>query len=358
VIVPSGEMLIGLVPAAVVLVDVHGRVLHANVEARSQYGDALGAVMRAPEAHRATATLPSGGSAHATLALDVPVQRVVQASFRVLPLEDDGVDWGAARMIVVLVDRTEAHAIARMRTDFVAHASHELRTPLASLSGFIETLRGPAADDPEAQRQFLDIMAAQAQRMQRLIDRLLYLSRVQVLEHQRPRDVVDAEDVLDRVLDETAMLLRGRPLLLDLQTPETPLRVHGEEDQIVQVLLNLVENAMKYAGGPTAGRRRDGLVTISVFAREAGRDNDRWPTHSGVLFGVSDDGIGIAPQHLPRLTERFYRVGGKQTGDAPQPGTGLGLSIVKHIVDRHGGRLVIESEPGRGTTCLVWLPAA
>jgi len=341
------------VPAALVLLDLHGVVRHANREAVAQFGDTLGALMRHPAAQRALRGLPGGAVVQAMLVLDVPVRRVVQVAFRAL--EPEALPWAEGGVIAVLADRTEVDAVDRMRTDFVAHASHELRTPLASLVGFIDTLRGPAADDPEAQRQFLGIMAGQAGRMQRLIDRLLMLSKVQRLEHHRPKAVVDAGVVLDRVMDETAMMLRGRPVMLDLCPVEEEMPFRGDEDQIVQVLVNLIENAVKYAHGPGARPRREGLVTVSVLARVAGAEEDRWPERSGVVFSVSDDGAGIAEQHLPRLTERFYRVGGKVDGEVPS-GSGLGLSIVKHIVDRHGGRLLIESEEGVGTTCLVWVP--
>jgi two-component system phosphate regulon sensor histidine kinase PhoR len=255
---------------------------------------------------------------------------------------------------VVLADRTRERAVERMRADFVANASHELRTPLASLIGFIDTLRGPAADDAPAQQRFLAIMAEQAARMNRLIDDLLSLSRIELTEHQQPSARVDLGTLLPRLVAGFEPRLQGRKVTLDLAVAPALPPVTGDADQLAQVVQNLLENAVKYG-------REGGTVRLRAdpVARAPGGDGPRerrWPARPGVVLTVADEGQGIPRQHLPRLTERFYRV---DTGRSRAAGgTGLGLAIVKHVVNRHRGQLLIESEEGVGTTVSVWLPQA
>lgn len=331
--------LVELIPVPIVLLDMEGHLRHVNRTAKGLFGDSINAVVRHPAAQAVLAGLPREMIETTLLELDVPVRRVVRASFRRWEKSMRAVGWDFDGVVMVLADHTEAAVVDRIRTDFVAHASHELRTPLASLTGFIETLQGPAANDPAAQQQFLAIMAGQAARMQRLIDRLLYLSRVQRLEHTRPQQMVSAGDITDRVLEETCVMMRNADASLTVEAPEDDIFFPADEDQIVQVLLNLTENAVKYGGSGVA-------ITLSAQPSKRG----------GVVFAVVDDGEGIEPDHIPRLTERFYRV--EKRGKVSPEGTGLGLSIVKHVVDRHGGRLTIDSAPGRGTRCSVWFPPA
>ncbi|GBQ14326.1 sensor histidine kinase [Swaminathania salitolerans] len=319
------------------LLDDGGRILHANRTARSTFGDTLGAVIRHPAVQSVLSSLTPETAVVTRVELDVPVRRIVQVTFRKWPDRfARSVDWEEG-VLAVLEDCSETEVVDRMRADFVAYASHELRTPLASLMGFIETLQGPASDDPAAQQQFLAIMAAQAARMERLIERLLYLSRVQRLEHLRPHAVVAAQDLMDRLLEDSHILMRDSDARLVILPVEEELFFPADEDQIVQVLLNLVENALKY-GGPGIE------IRVGIVAEGA----------RGVEIVVSDNGRGVDTQHVPRLTERFYRVEGR--ANAAQSGTGLGLAIVKHIVDRHGGRFRIESAPGKGMSCRIWLP--
>jgi two-component system phosphate regulon sensor histidine kinase PhoR len=282
-----------------------------------------------------------GTAQSADLLLPVPVEREVHAT--VIPFAGKLPD--GTRALVVLSDRTRERAVERMRADFVANASHELRTPLASVMGFVETLRGSAADDPPAQQRFLAIMAEQAARMNRLIDDLLSLSRIEISEHTPPGDSVDVGQVVARVLAGFEVRLSERRQALDLDIAEGLSRVPGDADQLAQVVQNLVDNAMKYG-------REGGAVAVSVRAEASGRFGPR----PGVVLAVRDDGAGIARAHLPRLTERFYRVDAGRSRGAG--GTGLGLAIVKHIVNRHRGRLVIDSEEGKGSTFSVWLPLA
>jgi two-component system phosphate regulon sensor histidine kinase PhoR len=253
---------------------------------------------------------------------------------------------GGAGVLAVLSDRTRERAVERTRADFVANASHELRTPLASLIGFIDTLRGPAADDPPAQARFLDIMAEQAARMNRLIDDLLSLSRIEITEHQAPADDLDIEELTGRILAGFELRIRQRGMRLDYW-PEPGLpRVLGDTDQFEQVVQNLVDNALKYG-------REGGAIRVKITPAAPG---GKYPARRGLVLSVADDGQGIPREHLARLTERFYRVDAGRSRAVG--GTGLGLAIVKHIVNRHRGMLLIESEAGLGANFSIWLPAA
>ena len=317
-------------------------VQRANAAARQAFGADMSAVLRHPGLRAAIdRALAQGEDQTAELSLPVPVAREVYATVMAMnpPLADGG------RVVAMLSDRTRERAVERMRADFVANASHELRTPLASLIGFIDTLRGPAADDPPAQTRFLAIMAEQAQRMNRLIDDLLSLSRIELTEHQPPADRVDLA-ALARLLPEVfEPQLMARDIRLDLMLSDSPAVV-GDDDQLQQVLQNLLENAVKYG-------REGGTVQVAVRPAAPG---GRWPARPGVTLAVADDGQGIARAHIPRLTERFYRA---DKGRARAVGgTGLGLAIVKHIVIRHRGQMAIDSTEGVGTTVTVWLPAA
>jgi two-component system phosphate regulon sensor histidine kinase PhoR len=226
-----------------------------------------------------------------------------------------------------------------MRADFVANASHELKTPIAGLAGFIETLRGPARDDPAARERFLGIMAEQADRMRRLVDDLLMLSRIEQHEHSRPAANVDVDRVLRSVHDLLQLKASSRSVALELAIDPALPQAVGDHDELTQVFQNLIDNAIKYTRPST---------TVRVVARPVGLDR--------LSVAVVDEGDGIAAVHLPRLTERFYRVDtarSRQLG-----GTGLGLAIVKHVVNRHRGRLDIQSAPGKGSTFTVTLPTA
>jgi two-component system phosphate regulon sensor histidine kinase PhoR len=344
----ADEAIVERLPDPLIVLDGSGTALRANAAARALFGAGRGGVgdvavlLRHPALADALDAARAGeGAREADITLPVPVMRELRVQIIAMdpPLSDGG------RMVLVLSDRTRERAVERMRADFVTNASHELRTPLASLIGFIETLRGPAQDDAEARTRFLGIMAEQAERMRRLIDDLLGLSRIETTEHQSPTGRVDLGALAAAEADAMAPILTARRITLERALAEGAEASPADAEQLGQVLRNLLENATRYG-------REGGTVRLSVARAEA---DPRWPARPGVVLAISDDGPGIAPHHLPRLTERFYRVDRGRTRSAG--GTGLGLAIVKHIVNRHRGQLLIESEEGVGSTFRVWLPA-
>jgi two-component system phosphate regulon sensor histidine kinase PhoR len=254
-----------------------------------------------------------------------------------------------AAALIGLRELTEQLMIERMRSDFVANASHELRTPLAALSGFIETLAGPARDDAEARTRFLKTMGAEAARMTRLVDDLLALSRIEASEHQLPSERVDLIACLEAVVDTLQPYASSRDVVLERRWPERLPAIAGDRDQLIQLLTNLIDNAIKYGGA--GGRVEIACEHLRAAPHGAGPLSGR----PSVRVTVQDHGQGIAREHLPRVTERFFRVDparSRQLG-----GTGLGLAIVKHILRRHRGHLAIASELGQGTTVTAYLPA-
>jgi signal transduction histidine kinase len=245
--------------------------------------------------------------------------------------------------VALLSDVTAIRRLEQMRIDFVANVSHELRTPLAALTGFIETLQGPAHDDPAARERFLGIMQAQAWRMARLVDDLLSLSRIELRAHQRPETPVELVPIVRQVADGLLVLARERGVAVEVTEPEEPLTVLGDRDELIRLFENLIENGLKYGA---SGKR----VAV-MLGRTAGGDGK-----AEASVSVRDYGPGIAAEHLPRLTERFYRV---DVGESrAQGGTGLGLALVKHILNRHQGRLSIASKEGEGATFTIRLPLA
>jgi len=334
---------IGAMPEPTVLLDRVGRVLHLNAQA-AQLAPALRRnelalfALRSPEIitvlRDAIATLQPQ---RVTYVERVPVERWMELVVMpvVVPTEFGGSD---NCFLMTFRDQTPLRRAEEMRADFVANASHELRTPLAALSGFIDTLQGPARDDVKARERFLGIMHAQATRMARLIDDLLSLSRVELSAHVRPEARVDLVAILRQVIDGLEVLAEERGVAIDMQFPQEPVYIAGDTEELLRVFENLIENGLKY--GASGGK-----VTVSLARGESPAE---------IRVAVRDYGPGIAPEHLPRLTERFYRT---DVGDSrAQGGTGLGLSLVKHIVSRHGGRLVIESVFGKGATFTVCFP--
>jgi two-component system phosphate regulon sensor histidine kinase PhoR len=336
--------LVRALPEAALLLDARGTVLAANTAAVGllasvRVGDPVSFAVRVPEVLEALrASVADGTARRIEFAERVPLDRWLRAD--IVPIRPGLLRDGAPieAVLVSFVDLTPQRRVEQMRVDFVANASHELRTPLASLSGFIETLQGPARNDANARERFLKIMNEQARRMSRLIDDLLSLSRIELNAHLRPEAAVDLVAVVGHVREALAPLGRERGVDILFTPPAEPVEVRGDRDELIRVFENLVENALKYGG--TGGR-----VEITV-AREG----------TDAVATVRDYGPGIAPEHVPRLTERFYRVDTAHSRE--QGGTGLGLAIVKHIVARHRGKMGIESTPGVGSTFSVRLSTA
>jgi len=343
---PAVSAIVAGMPDPAVLLDRAGRVIHLNAAA-AQLAPALRRnelaqfALRSPEIISALrAAIATSEPRRASYLDHVPVDRWMELIITPVPVPTvfGGVD---KCMLMTFHDQTPLRRVEEMRADFVANASHELRTPLAALSGFIDTLQGPAKDDPKARERFLSIMHVQATRMARLIDDLLSLSRVELSAHVRPDTLTDLVPILRQVEDGLEPLARERQVAVDIQIPDGPVMIAGDREELMRLFENLIENALKY--GASGGR-----VIVSLTSAMSGEGIPE------IRVMVRDFGPGIAPEHLPRLTERFYRV---DVGDSrSQGGTGLGLSLVKHILIRHRGRLLIESVPRNGATFTACFP--
>ncbi len=338
--------LLDAVPMPCALIGRDGRVVAANTAAEALFGPAMTGrpypfTLRHPDLAEAVAAgLAGGGSAQARVVLTAPGRETV-FRVQVTPLRGEGRE----AVLCAFEDISDEEQIGQMRRDFVANVSHELRTPLTALLGFIETLRGAARDDPAARERFLGIMAGEAGRMTRLVRDLLSLSRVEAEERIRPTDHVDLAALAAAAVATLCPMAEAAGVALALHGAQAPRVVAGDADQITQVLHNLIENAVRY--GATGGE-----VTVSLSAAAP----EPWMRGPMAQVAVADRGEGIDPIHIPRLTERFYRVDAHRSRAAG--GTGLGLAIVKHIVNRHRGRLRIDSAPGTGSTFTVLLPGA
>jgi len=343
---PAVSAVVSGMPDPAVLLDRAGRVIHLNAAA-AQLAPALRKnelaqfALRSPEIITALReAIATSEPRRATYLDHVPVDRWMELTITPVPVPTafGGTD---KCMLMTFHDQTPLRRVEEMRADFVANASHELRTPLAALSGFIDTLQGPAKDDTKARERFLAIMHAQATRMARLIDDLLSLSRVELSAHVRPDTSVDIVPIIRQVADGLEALARERQVAIDIELPDTSVLIAGDREELLRVFENLIENALKY--GASGGK-----VAVSLTSAVSGEGAPE------VRVVVRDFGPGIAPEHLPRLTERFYRV---DVGDSrAQGGTGLGLSLVKHILNRHRGRLLIESVPKQGATFTACFP--
>jgi two-component system phosphate regulon sensor histidine kinase PhoR len=340
------ESLIGGLPGAAIVLDREGRVIAFNAAASGiapslRRGEPALITLRMPELVDAIRRAAASRTPQRVEFFErVPLDRWFEAFVTPVKLANTG-DAQADILLMTFNDLTPLRRVEEMRADFIANASHELRTPLAALLGFIETLQGPAKNDLAARDKFLAIMQGQATRMARLIDDLLSLSRIELNAHLQPNTPLDLAPVVKQVADGLQTLARDRDVTIKVAAPPDALTVLGDRDELVRALENLVENALKYGA---AGKRVD--ITLARNQTRGGAPEAR--------VAVRDYGPGIAPEHLPRLTERFYRV--DVADSRAQGGTGLGLALVKHVLNRHGGRLSIESTPGEGATFIMHLP--
>jgi two-component system, OmpR family, phosphate regulon sensor histidine kinase PhoR len=345
------DLILNALPDPIVLVDANRRIVDSN----KAMIDLLGSVHKDQDISL-TIRHPDVLAAVDRVLKDEPVDPIevdfshpVSRNFEVtvanLYQSEDNSETLRVAAIVVLHDITATRAAESFRTEFVANVSHELRSPLASLIGFIETLQTSAKDDAAAKEHFLSIMEMEASRMKILIDDLLSLSKIEVNEHIRPTEVVDVSNLLELVIEPLKQKAAQRSISIEFKKTRVPFEVVGDHEQLIQVFNNLVDNAIKYG-------RQSSQVTIELG------NLDRVPNLGapGLVVSVHNHGDPIAAEHLPRLTERFYRIDKGRSRSVG--GTGLGLAIVKHMVNRHRGRLTIESEAKSGTTFSVFLPVA
>jgi two-component system phosphate regulon sensor histidine kinase PhoR len=330
------------IPEPVLLLTASGTILAFNSKAADDFPALspdrhISSIIRSPQVLAAVDQIARGEGRRTVSYIErVPVERRMAATVSAVKPGPRGPRTDAPAIMIFLRDLTGQDRLNEMRTDFVANASHELKTPLASLTGFIETLQGPAKNDAQARERFLAIMLKQTQRMSRLVDNLLSLSRVEMHAHLRPGGAVDLSEIARHAVQALEPQAAASGVTVEFAEPDGEALVPGDRDELSQVLQNLIHNGIKY--GHEGGHVRVGI--------------ERIPAERKLMLTVADDGTGIAAQHLPRLTERFYRAASGESG------AGLGLAIVQHAVKRHQGELRIESELGKGSTFSVILPEA
>lgn len=359
--------LLEALPDPALLVDREGRVAGSNAAARRQLqfeasGLRLASILRHPELLDAAQAAAHDGVARTVeYETSAPVEEHFKAY--VAPIE-----WARARAaLMVFTNQTAMVATERMRADFLANASHELKTPLASLMLLLETISGPAKENPADVARFLEMMRAQAERMRRLVEDLLSLSRIELNEHVPPTGRIDMMAVALEAADASSVAATERGVRIEV-IPGPPAWVVGDRFQIAQVLQNLIDNAVKYT--PSGGRVAVEVGLGASRDEAVERASRRWPEEGAraalltpppnragryAFARIEDQGPGIARRHLPRLGERFFRV--ERDLSADRSGTGLGLAIVKHIINRHRGGLIVESVQGRGAAFAVALQA-
>ena len=325
---------------AVILIDnnrtfVDGNEAAMNLLGSNVQGQDLAGVVNSAEVIEAVDNVLSGkaierGEVH----LPAPVSRICEMQVIDLPARNpDKPDW----VMLVLRDITDARKAEQMRADFVSNVSHELRSPISSLLGFIETLQGPARDDPQARERFLGIMEEEARRMTRLVNDLLTLSKVEAAEHIRPREAVDLAQLLGEISTVLTGQGKSRDMQIALTVPDDLPAVAGDKEELIQVFRNLIDNALKYGD-------QGSVVQITASPSE----------NNSITTTIVNHGPGIQADDIPRLTERFYRA--DKGRSRASGGTGLGLAIVKHIIGRHRGQIEISSVLGETTSVSVSLP--
>ncbi len=334
-------LLFNILPDSVLVLDHHRNVIQFNQTAADFFGREtiegdLITYLRNPALIKAVDEARTGKISRTSVEFELVGEVSQHLAANILAFESKGAE--NLRVILTLHDLTAIKKTEQMRVDFIANASHELRTPLAILIGSIETLIGPAANDPKAKKRFLEIMQTQSTRMAQLIDDLLSLSHIEMNEHSRPSDLVDLGNVLLSVEKLLAIKATDLNKNLVVELPSNPTIVAGDKDQLSQIFTNLVDNALKYS-------RDESTVKVRIRTDE-----------KQARVCIIDQGEGIAPEHLPRLTERFYRVDSDRSRE--MGGTGLGLAIVKHIVSRHRGQLQIDSVVGKGSVFTIKFPLA
>ena len=340
------QKVINGIPIPVLIVDKSMLIIAANTEAAKYFnsplaGNSLYLLFRQPEVISSINQALTENTVKRTKINELrnEIETTLKLMFNPVDLDSEG----SQGLILSLVDESLRGSAEEMRRDFVANVSHELKTPLTSLAGFIETLKHESWDDPATRIKFLEIMENEAYQMNRLVRDLLSLSKVEVIEGAEPNSEINLCDVVDIAINSLRPLAQKNKngIILNDMNPDWLIR--GDQDQLVQVFKNLLENAIKY-GPPNSNVAVDCIL-----------EKDRFnPAKEFVRVNIKDYGSGFDPIHIPRLTERFYRIDKHRSREVG--GTGLGLAIVKHILIRHRGRLEIASEVGKGSVFSVILP--
>lgn len=349
-VITEREILVDTLPDILIMTDMDTVIVRTNRAARAIFGQNLAGkrlyeiIPNAKLKQALNIVIEDFKGQEVEIFLDDPILRDFQVVIERFPIPSEG----GISLVITLNDITQQKRIQRMRADFVANASHEIRTPLASIIGFIETLRGPAKDDEKARDEFLRVMGEQAERMSKLVSDLLSLSKIEMNAHNVPTGKVDLARLVRTEKQHFEWACNQKNVVIKVKAPDGLPPVRGEEDELGQVVRNLLSNAIKYTNS-------DSEVTVVVkVAAELPDDPAMHNLSRALLFSVRDQGEGIPKEHIPRLTERFYRVDSARTRKVG--GTGLGLAIVKHILGRHQGLLTIDSEPGKGSSFNVYLP--
>ncbi len=349
-VITEREILVDTLPDILIMTNFDRVIVRTNRAARNIFGQNLAGrhlkdiIQSEKLLQTVEVVIEDYHGQNVEFSLGEPINRDFQAVIERFPIPSEG----GISIIITLNDITEQKRIQRMRADFVANASHEIRTPLASIIGFVETLRGPAKDDAVAREDFLKVMADQAERMSKLVQDLLSLSKIEMNAHNLPTGKVDILRLIRTEKQHFEWPAEEKKLTLRLKLSDGLPPVRGDENELAQVVRNLLGNAIKYSPPATE-------ITITA---KITNDFPKDPVFRGltrtVCFSVQDRGEGIAKEHIPRLTERFYRVDSARTRKVG--GVGLGLAIVKHVLARHLGVMVIESEMGHGSMFSVYLP--
>ncbi|MGE0754339.1 MAG: sensor histidine kinase [Alphaproteobacteria bacterium] len=349
-VITEREILVDTLPDILIMTDDNQMIVRTNRAARNIFGQNL--------AHRSLAdVIPNRkllGAMQVVIEdlqgqsvefhMEEPEPRDFQAVIERFPIPSEG----GISIVITLTDITQQKHVQRMRADFVANASHEIRTPLASIIGFIETLRGPAKDDEQAREEFLKVMAEQAERMSKLINDLLSLSKIEMNAQALPLNKVDMARVIRSEKQHFEWGCKQKNVTLRMKLNDNLPSVRGDDDELGQVVRNLIGNAIKYTNANTE------VVVSLKLTSNLPEDHAFRNLTRALLFSVQDQGEGIPKEHIPRLTERFYRVDTARTRKVG--GTGLGLAIVKHVLSRHHGVMTITSELGKGSTFNIFLP--
>lgn len=349
-VITEREILVDTLPDILIMTNDDKIIVRTNRAARNIFGQNLAnrhlreVIPNDKLVNAITAVVEDIQGQEIEFHLPDPTPRDFQAIIERFPIPSAG----GISVVITMTDITSQKRIQRMRADFVANASHEIRTPLASIIGFIETLRGPAKDDEKARDEFLKVIAEQAERMSKLLNDLLSLSKIEMNAHQTPTGRVDLLRIIRSEKQHFEYACKQKNVNIRMKLTDTIPQTRGEDEELAQVVRNLLGNAIKYTMPDT-----EVVITAKVTTQLP--DDPIFRTlNRAIQFSVQDQGEGIPAEHIPRLTERFYRVDSARTRKVG--GTGLGLAIVKHVLNRHHGVLKIESVVGEGSIFSIFLP--